>query len=431
MDFFAVTGRPVLHSKSPLLFNAFFRERTLDAHYTRLAADSAGEALGMFEILGLKGMNVTAPFKTGMAASLLRREAAAERIGAVNVVLREGNALAGYNTDHLGVAGALESRGLELHGKKSLVIGAGGAGRAAAYALIQREGRVTLLNRDEGKARRAAEALGCRADSLRNLEAHAVDADIIVTTVPPGCVDLPPGPARAGQALLDANYQDSWLSRIANERGYLYIGGEEWLEKQAIPTARLFLGGGAAAHGPDRMPSTEAPAAAKRDNVALIGFMGAGKSTVGRELAARLDYDFADLDDVIEQREGHKIQEIFGSRGEAYFRVREIEALENLTSRRRLVLACGGGVVLDAGNRARLAERSLSVWIYASLETIRARMDPGSRPLLTGDQEGLFARDLMARRMPFYFRSADLIVGNEGPVERTIEKIDEEIRLSL
>ena len=168
MRSFAVAGRPVLHSQSPQIFRSYFEDFGLSCHYARLAADSAREAVDLFQDIGLNGLNVTSPFKKDILPLLDRLDPTAERIGAVNVIIREGDSLKGYNTDHLGVSGALDGRGLAVQGKKCLVIGAGGAGCAAAYALLKKGGEVTLLNRDIEKAAEAAVHLGCGSGGFLN-----------------------------------------------------------------------------------------------------------------------------------------------------------------------------------------------------------------------------------------------------------------------
>ena len=128
----AVTGNPVLHSKSPVIFNTIFRNLGIDdSHiYTRIAANSPAGAMFLFKELRLAGMNVTAPFKAGIMNYLDEIDDAAKVLGGVNTVVREKAGIKGYNTDFLGVTGALAARGIQVAGKRCVVLGAGGAGRA-------------------------------------------------------------------------------------------------------------------------------------------------------------------------------------------------------------------------------------------------------------------------------------------------------------
>lgn len=425
---FAVAGHPVLHSKSPAIYNSIFRTRDFPGHYSRLAASSAVEALTLFREIGLAGMNVTAPFKTEMIPHLQSLDPEAAGIGAANVVMRKGDGLKGFNTDHVGVSGALESHGVALAGTRAVVVGAGGAGRAAAYVLVRGGSEVTVLNRDAEKARLVADLLGCAGGSLADLAARAAEADILVFTVHPDVLDLGSLPLRPSLAVLDAVYDDPVYEQAARAKSVHYIRGEEWLKHQAIQALRLFLGTSVPADAVDWPRALQDDPRPRRETIALTGFMGSGKTTIARGLASRLGYDLLDVDDWIETQEGRSIRNILASSGEASFRKREQEAIARFAGVKRLVLACGGGAMMDEDNRRALADRALTIWIYTGLSTTFARSDLGGRPLLDHPRPSARAAELLEERIEDYFRSADLIVGNEDSPDRAVERIHEEIR---
>ncbi|MFH1679180.1 MAG: shikimate kinase [Candidatus Eisenbacteria bacterium] len=152
------------------------------------------------------------------------------------------------------------------------------------------------------------------------------------------------------------------------------------------------------------------------ERIALVGMMGSGKSTAGRFLARRLDLPFIDLDRTIEEAEGASIAAIFAERGEDEFRRMEKIHLRTVCRGRRGVLAAGGGAVIDAENRARLAGWGVVVYLRASPETLAARLsgeEARLRPLLLGGplEERLAA--IVAAREPFY-REARLVVETDG-----------------
>jgi len=153
--------------------------------------------------------------------------------------------------------------------------------------------------------------------------------------------------------------------------------------------------------------------------------MGAGKSTVGKRLAARLGRPFADTDRVLEERLGVSIPTIFELEGEAGFRDREAAVLADLLERKGGVLATGGGIVLREDNRRQLAERAWVIYLRASAEDlwVRTRRDT-MRPLLrTADPRARIA-ELLAHRAPYYLEVANLVVETgRQPVERLIEHV--------
>lgn len=146
-------------------------------------------------------------------------------------------------------------------------------------------------------------------------------------------------------------------------------------------------------------------------NIFLVGLMGAGKSSVGRQLARQLGYDFIDSDHVIEQRTGASIPLIFDIEGEEGFRQREEQAIDELTRLNPVVLATGGGAVLRETNRRHLHERGTVIYLAATVEQLfeRTRRDR-NRPLLqTGDPRGRLAQ-LLEVRDPLYRGIAHLVI---------------------
>ena len=157
----------------------------------------------------------------------------------------------------------------------------------------------------------------------------------------------------------------------------------------------------------------------------LVGFMCAGKSSVGRVLARRLGWAFVDLDRLVEEREGRTVAEIFAREGEAAFRRAEAAASDAVASWSRMVLAPGGGWALNAARTAPPAPGTLSVWLRVSPEEVvrRGASAPGTRPLLAGADPLAAARRLLAEREPAYTR-ADVVVDTEG---RTPEEVAAEV----
>ncbi|AGA88963.1 shikimate kinase [Thioflavicoccus mobilis 8321] len=152
----------------------------------------------------------------------------------------------------------------------------------------------------------------------------------------------------------------------------------------------------------------------RAQNIFLVGPMGAGKSTIGRQLAEVLSYEFKDSDQEIQRRTGVDIPTIFEFEGEAGFRDRERQILEELIQGERIVLATGGGAVLRPENRQDLTARGVVVYLHCSPEQQYARTARDrSRPLLDTSDPLLRLRELMAERDPLYRQVADLVVSTE------------------
>jgi shikimate kinase len=146
------------------------------------------------------------------------------------------------------------------------------------------------------------------------------------------------------------------------------------------------------------------------ERVVLVGFMGAGKTTVGRELAALLGWEFRDLDEWIEQRAGATVADLFRDRGEPFFRDEERRAADAAAASARCVVAAGGGAFAAPGTRETLRQGAFTVWLRCGLETVIARTSGDDRRPLARDRERM--RRLFAEREPSY-RLADLAVDTD------------------
>ena len=156
-------------------------------------------------------------------------------------------------------------------------------------------------------------------------------------------------------------------------------------------------------------------------NLFLVGPMGAGKSAVGRQLARLLHLEFADSDEEIEARTGVDIPFIFEKEGEAGFRTREAKVIEDLSQKDGIVLATGGGVVMDPQNRNHLGARGFVIYLHTSVDQQLSRTRKGrDRPLLANDDPRAVLEALMATREPLYREIADLTVETDGRKVRAV-----------
>ena len=162
----------------------------------------------------------------------------------------------------------------------------------------------------------------------------------------------------------------------------------------------------------------------KYNNIFLVGFMGSGKSTVGRILAEKMGYRYCDADKFIETQAGTAITQIFAEHGEQYFRDLESESMESLSTKERQVIATGGGVVQRDRNWDAMNSGGITVYLKAPIEVIWRRIkDSKTRPLLQVENPLETARELLSKRTPMYER-ADLIVDTSN---LSLEQVAEEI----
>lgn len=163
-------------------------------------------------------------------------------------------------------------------------------------------------------------------------------------------------------------------------------------------------------------------------NVILTGFMGTGKSTIGKYLSSRLGYRFCDLDEMIVVKENMTVNEIFEKRGEPYFRVLETSLIRSIFNEQGIVLSTGGGAVISSENRAMLRRMGCVVNLAASPEVILERLaGDKSRPLLKGTKDGDTVVRMLKERESFY-ADADIRIDTTG---KKMEEVTKEIMLFL
>lgn len=213
MDVYGLIGNPVGHSLSPPMHEAAYEELGLDARYVTFEPDpeTIDQAIEGADALGIRGLNVTIPFKQDVL-DLVEPDELAARIGAVNTIDFGSNPPRGYNTDAVGVVRSFDRHDVEIRGREAVVVGAGGAGRAAAFALADRGASVHVANRTVARAEELAEAVpGASAGGLESLEATVPTADLLVNATSVGMEsDETPVPAallHAELAVLDAVYR--------------------------------------------------------------------------------------------------------------------------------------------------------------------------------------------------------------------------------
>ena len=354
------------------------------------------------------GLNVTMPYKKAVIPYCTQLSERARRIGAVNTLVRlpEGG-LYGENTDAYGFEKLIRRSGIEIAGRKCLVLGSGGAS-VMACAVLQDlgAGSVTVISRGG-------------ADNYGNLERHA-DAAVIVNTTPVGmyphngeaAVDLAAFPAC--EAVLDVVYNPARTALLlqAERRGIRCAGGLYMLVGQAKRSAELFAGRPIDDGEIDRI---EAQLRREMLNVVLVGMPGCGKSTLAAALGEALGRPVVEADALIAEAAGCSIPEIFAREGEEGFRRRESEVLREQGKRSGIVLSTGGGCVTREENYEALHQNGTIVWLRRDL----AALPKEGRPISLRSDLG----ELFEQRRACYERFADCTVDNDGSVDETLRAI--------
>jgi adenylyltransferase/sulfurtransferase len=244
-EIYGIVGANANGSLSPRMHNRWFERLGRDAVYVPFEEEDLESFVGAARRLGLRGFSVTIPFKEAILPYLNDLDPMARSVGAVNTVSAEGEHWKGYNTDRDGVLEPLEA--FELRGRRAIVVGAGGAARAAVHALLSREASVIVLARNEPRASDLARAFACESGPLSRLPEESWDVLVNATPVgsagntdPTFTISAP----REGSVVLDmvTSPEQTPLLRWARERGASTVSGLEMLAAQGVHQALLWTG---------------------------------------------------------------------------------------------------------------------------------------------------------------------------------------------
>jgi shikimate dehydrogenase len=242
-----IVGLPLAHSLSPAMHTAAFRSMGLDAEYRIFETEDIKGVIELIRSTSIRGLSVTMPHKRGVIPLLDAIEETARRVGAVNTIVNSAGRLTGHNTDANGLISCMDEEGIACQGR-ALLIGAGGAARAAAFVLRERGIRVAVTNRNEERGRAFAAEMGCAYLGFNELEMFS--ADIMINATPLGMSplrDLLPVPEaliRKEMTVIDLIYNppETRLLSLARGRGCRTISGLSMFVYQGALQFRLWTG---------------------------------------------------------------------------------------------------------------------------------------------------------------------------------------------
>lgn len=413
---FAVIGKPISQSLSPVLFSKYVREFNDEFHYSRILLDDINEFTSIVNAFDIQGLNVTSPFKTGILELISNKSREVLSLGAANTIVFDNRDSFAYNTDIVGVKEPLVKAGIS-NNSSVLILGAGGAAKAVLLALKNIGiNKIFISNRTSEKIEEFKNI--CSVNIVDFDEISNLKVDVIVNTIPVYLDVFEKLKIDNTTVVFDANYNNKPLENIAKSRKAKYIDGIEWLKVQGIESYFKMTGlnGETPSVGKDDMQKIKS----KSKRIALIGPMGSWKSSVGIRLAEKLNFEFADIDNLVEKREKRSIKEIFESEGEDYFRKLENLVLQEVLKKENVIISTGGGIIKQEKNISLLKENSWNILLYASPKECFSRINIDKRPLLKGEDVLKILNDLFEERKGKYYYTSDLIINTEQKTSKII-----------
>ncbi len=360
------------------------------------------------------GLNVTIPYKKVAASLCDELSDIARDLGSVNTIVKRDGKLYGYNTDYYGFRSMVLETGVNISGKKALVLGTGGTGVTVQKVLSEMGAEVVPISRTG-------------ENNYDNIGKYS-DAVLVVNATPVGMypkngaspLDLTRIPAC--ECVLDVIYNPMRTALIlqAEGLGLKHKSGLHMLVAQAKYSSERFQNVNIS---DDLVTFIENSLTRELENIILIGMPGSGKSVVAQALGQRLHRPVIETDAEIVKSAGKSIPEIFERSGEAEFRrleTAEMQASGKLSER---IISTGGGVVTVGENYQYLHQNGVIVW----LERDTSKLPTDGRPI--SQKSNL--KELYEKRKPMYERFADIKVTNDGTVYETVEKIIQEIEGSI
>lgn len=353
----------------------------------------------------IQGLNVTIPYKKAVLAFCQELSDDVLRIGAANTIVMKKGKLCAYNTDIAGFKYMIEKSNINVSGKKCVILGAGGASKAARCGLEDLGAREIVIVTREGY-----DALGLHAD-----------ADIIVNTTPVGMypengeklISLKSFPRCSGVIDVIYNPLRTALLLEAEQLGIPYVGGLSMLVAQARESYNLFF---------DRnminatVEDITSMLYKQNQNIILTGMPGCGKTTIAQAIGEKTGREVIDIDKVIEFEQKKSVAEIISKYGEETFRNLEHQAIVENCKLSNKVIALGGGAILDRENYPALHQNGKIFFIRRDITLLPT----DDRPLSKSPETLM---EMQKIRLPLYQDAADVEIENNGTIEEAVEKI--------
>ncbi|MBE6622666.1 MAG: shikimate dehydrogenase [Ruminococcaceae bacterium] len=390
MTKYGLCGEKLGHSFSPIIHKMLGND-----DYSLFAMTREG-FLSFMKEKNFSAVNVTIPYKQDALSACGEVSEEAKNIGSVNTVVNKNGTLYGYNTDIYGFTFMLENAGIQIAGKKVLVLGTGGTSLTAVSAckMLAASEIITVSRKGD-----------VNYENVYDIK----DAEIIINTTPVGMypsngispVDISRFEKLCGVADVIYNPQKTKLILDAEKRGLKTAGGLSMLVAQAVEADRLFFSREKSDDDIIKIQKILDHLNFQVSNIVLVGMPGCGKSTVGKIVSEKLGRKFVDADDYITEKYRRTPADIIKADGEEEFRRIETEALRDITKLSSCVISCGGGAVIKEENRDLIKQNGVCFYITRDIEKLATY----GRPLSSGGIDSL--KKLFEIREPLYKMTAD------------------------
>lgn len=409
---YKLLGKNVSHSYSQEVHNSLgYDYKILDL--------SLSEFREIMEERSFVGVNITMPYKQEALKYLDYIDPAAKKLNVVNTVVHKDNKLYGYNTDYFGLKYLIKFNEIEIKDRNVVILGSGATSKTVK-ALCQDLGAKNITKVSQSNSNHLT------YDDLSSV----LNYQVLINTTPKEMypnteekiIDLKQ--FNKLEAVVDVIYNPLKTNLIlqAKDLNIKAVGGLEMLVGQAVESSSLFFN---KKYPKDTINKVYKKLLLEKSNIVLVGMPTSGKSTIGKALAKSLNKKFIDVDKEIVKKAGNSIKEIFKEKGEVYFRTVESQVIESLSRESNLVIATGGGSVLDQKNVKRLKRNGYLIFIDRPLNLLIAADD---RPL---SANRINLKNLYQERYNIYKTVSDVTVINDKDLDFVLKKVLEAIRCAF
>ena len=360
-----------------------------------------------------KGINVTIPYKQTVMPLLDEIDPVAKEIGAVNTIVNKDGKLFGYNTDYYGMQALIQKNKISVKDKKCLILGTGGTSNTA-YTLLKNLGakKIIKVSRTEKE----------NCVTYKNVYEKCKDFEIILNTTPCGMYPDVNNCAvnvksfKHLDAVIDVIYNPIRTDLVldAQENGIKACGGLFMLVYQAIKAYELFFDKKVQKEKVDKIYEDILK---EKINTVLIGMPSSGKTSIGKKISKVTKQTLVDTDKEITKKENQQIKDIFSTKGEDYFRKIEKEVVKENSLKNGIIIATGGGIILNNENIRNLKHNGIIYFIDRKLKKL---VVADKRPLANSEEK---IRKLYEERYNKYVNSCDVLIKNNENIMKVCEKI--------